>query len=135
MALCDGPELEPARAALEHANCRWHLPGGAKVFVFPEQFAAVSAALARHTLRAHHVVVAEAFEPLVHEAVRRLPCRSSVVLREAEPLAFLSNEGDVVVVNRTFVHIAQAMHTSQSVIQSTTEAHHGGLNPRRPLVQ
>merc|ERR1740129_19814 len=33
--LCDGPELDPVRAALEHAHCRWHLPGGAKVFVSP----------------------------------------------------------------------------------------------------
>merc|ERR1712032_331397 len=74
--------------------------------------------MGRHTLRAHHVVVAEAFEPLVHEAVRNIPSRSNVLMRRKEVLAYLG-EGEVVVVERTFLDMPRAMRSPQSVIQST----------------
>jgi len=131
-ALRDGRELEPVRAALEQAGHSWELPSGAKIFVYPEQFAAVAAVLARRELRPYHIAVAEAFEPLVREALSHLPSRQRIDLRQAQEL-MLIGEDEIVCVERTFLDIPRIMRNSQSVIQSTTEAHgpSSPVNPRR----
>jgi len=136
-ALCNGRELEPVRAALEQRGHSWELPSGAKIFVYPEQFAAVAAVLARRELRPYHVAVVEAFEPLVREALSRLPSRQRIDLRQSEQLVLIGDEDDIVCVERTFLDVPRIMRNSQSVIQSTTEAHgpRGPVNPRRFVAQ
>lgn len=69
----------------------------------------------------------------MYEAVQRLPCRSKVRLRAEQPLAMLSSESvdDVLVVERTFLDVPSRLREPNSVIQSTTEVHRGGVNPRR----
>jgi len=131
--LNEGDELEPVRAALAEAGHSWQLPSGAKVFVHPEDFSAVRASLAARSLRPHHVVVSQAFEPLVREALARLPSRLHVDDLQAEHIALADGHGDVVCVQRTFLDIPRLLRSAQSVVQSTTEAHHVGAaqNPRR----
>jgi hypothetical protein len=133
-ALGRGQDLEPVRAALELAGHEWQLPSGAKVFVFPDQFAAVSAVLAGRDLRPHHVVVSQAFEPLVRDALGRLPSRLRVDQLRVDPVALVGGQDAVLCVERTFLDVPRALRAPQSVNQSTTEAHRryrGGLNPRR----
>eukprot|EP00746_Dinoflagellata_sp_MGD_P147141 gnl/MRDRNA2_/MRDRNA2_79518_c0_seq1.p2 gnl/MRDRNA2_/MRDRNA2_79518_c0~~gnl/MRDRNA2_/MRDRNA2_79518_c0_seq1.p2 ORF type:complete len:171 (-),score=24.33 gnl/MRDRNA2_/MRDRNA2_79518_c0_seq1:74-586(-) len=130
--LSEGPELEPVRSALEQRGYAWRLPGGAKVFVLPEQYLMVKAILRQYALRPCHVIVSEALEPFVHEALHRLPSRLNVHLRQATQLAYLREE-EVVLVERLRVPNTR-MLSSQSVVQSTAEVHRA-RNPRRRVVQ
>merc|ERR1711972_799112 len=116
----------------EHGH-DWRLPSGAKVFVYPQDADAVMAAISREELRAHHVIAAHAFEPLVMEAVGRLPSRRRVDRRGVESMAYIGDGGEAMCVERTFLQISIHQRRSpESVTQSTTEAH-GSENPRRPV--
>jgi len=132
--LSRGDELETVRAALEAEGHNWRLPSGAKMFVYPEQFAAAWETVRTRELRPCHVVVAEAFESLVQEAVRRLPARRDVRLRAIEPLGYLGEEDEVVLAQRTFLDVPRPSRSADSVIQSTARVH-GVRNPRQQIVQ
>eukprot|EP00929_Paragymnodinium_shiwhaense_P120041 TRINITY_DN91945_c0_g1_i1.p1 TRINITY_DN91945_c0_g1~~TRINITY_DN91945_c0_g1_i1.p1 ORF type:complete len:463 (-),score=42.71 TRINITY_DN91945_c0_g1_i1:400-1737(-) len=130
-----GPELETIRNAMREAGCQCLLPSGASIFVHPAQYTASRRAVASVQLRPYHIVVAEAFAPLVLDALRAVPSRRNVRLREHEVVAYLDNsmEGIInIIVERTFLNIPRALRGADSVTQSTTEAH-GGRNPRRFL--
>jgi len=131
--LDDGPELQPARAALTAAQMSWRVLGGAKVFVGPDKYHAVVSIVNRQKLRAHHVILEETFEPLLQAALSRLPSRCRVDQLSKEPIAFLGDEGEVVSKDRTFLDIPRELRNPNSVTQSTGEAH-GRKNHRRFVV-
>jgi len=121
------------RARLEECGHQRRLPSGAKVFVYPELSDQVTTAIARLQLRPCHIVVAESFEPLVREAVARLAARQDVRVRRSQHLGYYGEEGELLLQKWTFLDIPRSRLASQSVVQSTTEAH-GAMNPRRELL-
>lgn len=92
--LSRGDELEPVRAFMSAAGCHWQLPGGAMIFTDPAHFERASMAVNRRALLPCHVVVTQSLEPLVHEAVSRLPSKQKVKVRNSEPVAYLSGAAD-----------------------------------------
>merc|ERR1711920_1087923 len=79
------------------------LSSGARVFVHPDQYDKVLGALSLHKLRPHHVVVSEAFLPLVCEDIGALPSKANIEERFCQPVVMVGGSGDVVSMNRTFV--------------------------------
>lgn len=130
--LHEGPELEPVRASLKEADLSPRLACGASIFVYPEEYAAAKRAIAKESLRPFHIVVSQAFFPLVREAVSSLASRLDVRLRSAQTIAYTSGHSsdDFVVVEKTFLGIPRMLREPGSVVQSTAEAH-GAPNPRR----
>lgn len=77
-ALLEGPELKPCRDSLAACGFSCEQPSGAKVFVAPEQFEAVLAAIQEKDLKPWHVVASEDFEEAVAHAVQQLPSQQQV---------------------------------------------------------
>lgn len=133
-ALTRGPELETIRSSLVDAGEDVRLPSGALMLVAPDQYRAVRRAVSQLSLRPFHVVVTDTFLPLVHEALRSIPSRRDVRIRDGRTVAYFDptspNMHDTIIVENTFLNIPRTLRESSSVVQSTTEAH-GGTNPRR----
>jgi len=72
-ALHEGRELECLRAEATSQGKTCFLRSGASIFVYPEEYDRIISALRGTELRAHHILVFEAFLPLVFEAIGRLP--------------------------------------------------------------
>jgi len=83
-ALLEGPELEGCRKNLEQHGFSPVLDCRAKMFVRPEQYELVCKAIVDHNLKlkAWHVVVATEFEPLVIEALTKLPRSDQVSMKK-----------------------------------------------------
>jgi len=128
-------ELEHVIHVLSEAGHDWRLPGGAKVFTFPNQFQAVVATMAlnQYALRPCHVIVTESMEGLVRNAVSTLRSRLNVRLRQEETLGYIDIDGAPILVQRSFINVPATLRfSSQSVTQSTTEVNSRAVNPRRP---
>lgn len=129
-ALDQGRALEHVRdtAASFGQSCR--LPAGAHIFVYPEQYEGVLASIRSHELRPHHVVVNEAFLPLVRSDLAALPSRANVRPGSLQPLAIVGGAGDVFVVERTFINTSSDRHQNgDAATQSTSQIRHIA-NPR-----
>jgi len=151
-ALSQGLPLQWCRQALEDAGHNWNLPNGDMVFVQPWQYRTVMNAQIPVS-NSFSVICAESFEYLVEESIQNIgkgalaKNRSSLHLQydasddaeiAAEDVAsmMLSSQKSGTVAEpqilRTFLHFAPTYCLpSESVTQSSTEAHEGGLNPRR----
>lgn len=132
--LAGGEELQSVRTSLEREGHHVRHHSGAFIFVAPDQYSIVKDAVRRAALRPYHVIVTDTTLPLVREALRNIPSRRDVSVRDMHPVAYLHptspDTGDVYVVERTFLNIPRRLRASSSVVNSTTEAH-GGINPRR----
>jgi len=163
--LLSGPELKPCREGLEAAGFAVELPSNAKIFVRPEQYSMVKHALVGMELHPFHVIVAEGFEQSLTDALATSPYKKRPRERPnglgRRQLHLAARSGDsaaadgngnhvrsgeqpeeeerldaVICVSRTFLCVVHPLKDAQSVVQSTTEAHHDrfcGLNPRRVM--
>eukprot|EP00438_Fugacium_kawagutii_P014813 Skav234787 [mRNA] locus=scaffold69:69756:70532:+ [translate_table: standard] len=140
-ALSGGRALESCRAALEAAGFQWLQDSGAKVFVHPWQFESIMATIVQQDvqLRPHHVIVSESLEHDVEASLSDLPCRDGARVKRRGVLeaTYAGDQSEAeedlamdLVADRTFLCAVPRLRASNSVTQSTTEAH-GGLNPRR----
>lgn len=158
-ALSEGEPLRKCRAALEGAGRKWLLGSGAKVFVHPSQYAQALVAIVEQgiDLRPFHVIVAESFEYHVEACLTDLSYRQGARIKKRRVIdeapvvgdsgkaaeeASSAPEMDVdteedgfpLVEKKTFICMVPRLRNPQSVTQSTTEAHSGGVNPRRICV-
>eukprot|EP00443_Scrippsiella_acuminata_P084925 CAMPEP_0115396648 /NCGR_PEP_ID=MMETSP0271-20121206/13402_1 /TAXON_ID=71861 /ORGANISM="Scrippsiella trochoidea, Strain CCMP3099" /LENGTH=639 /DNA_ID=CAMNT_0002820381 /DNA_START=27 /DNA_END=1946 /DNA_ORIENTATION=+ len=134
--LHSGKELETIRAAAREAGQSCHLRlSGASIFVYPQEYASILSILRGCELRAHHVVIAEAFLPLLFEAVSKLPSKKKVRPSSVRPFAVVEgeNQEEICVVQKTFLNTSpQQLRGFASVTQSDAAADHSP-NPRRFL--
>merc|ERR1712137_928896 len=109
-ALQTSRSLEPVRWEMElHSfNCQIE-PPGAHIFVNPEQYVQVLSWCRGFPLRTHHVIISEAFQPLLNEALQEIPSRRHVRIRNARPAVIVGHDdGDgAVFVERTFYVVRQ----------------------------
>eukprot|EP00931_Biecheleriopsis_adriatica_P046829 TRINITY_DN26940_c0_g1_i1.p1 TRINITY_DN26940_c0_g1~~TRINITY_DN26940_c0_g1_i1.p1 ORF type:complete len:722 (+),score=100.54 TRINITY_DN26940_c0_g1_i1:123-2288(+) len=132
-----GEELETVRAMAEEKGQKCRLKSGASIFVYPNQYNAILSVLSSYTLQAHHVVVAEAFLPLIYNEIKQIPSKSNVKPIDWKLFALIDDENpeELCCVERTFYNCPQRrLCTSDSVTQSTSEVHHC-LNIRRPVIE
>lgn len=127
------------------AGFQWLHESGAKIFVHPWQFEATMATIAQQglPLRPYDVIVSESLEYLVQASLSDIPCRDGARMKTRqvlEPAVYAdesqpdTEDEDLVmtlVIARTFLCAVPRLRACDSVTQSTTEAHRGGLNPRR----
>jgi len=132
-ALHSGRELESVRAEAKAAGLTCHLPSGASMFVYPNQYAGVKAVALKYELKAHHVIVNQAFLPLLLQEVRRLPSRSNVRPSSVQPLMLVDCDGsvDVCVVERTFINMIEGHHHHWDGPTTESEPCRKSHNPRR----
>ena len=129
--------LQPYRQALEEEGLAWRLqPSGAKIFMEPFCFRAICSLLSTMRLRPCDIFVAQTLENEVRRVIRQIPRSLGVRRRSSQSIAFADEDGEVVLVSRSFLERPARMFLSPaSVVQSTTEARtaHGnhGANPRR----
>ena len=121
------PALRPYRQALA---------SGAKVFMEPWCFRAIRSHLSTLRHRSCDIFVAENLEEEVRRVVLQVKRSLRVMWRHSRDIGFAGEDGEVVVVSRSFLNIpATTLCNPSSVTQSTTEArtHYGfhGANPRR----
>lgn len=137
-ALRSGPALQGCRQALVDNGKKWELKNGAKVFVHPHQYDQVAINVFAEyagALRPYHVIVAESLEYHVEACLNDLSHRQRPRVKESKPIATGSDETlQVGEVKRTFLCEVRRYRKPGSVTQSTTEAHSGGLNPRRAIL-
>lgn len=158
-ALCEGPPLQQCRSALEAAGHKYLLGSGAKMFVHPHQYKQTCVAIVEQgfNLRPFHVIAAQSFEYHVEACLADLSYRQGARVKRrtfihemaaaghdgSSSLAESGSDGSEVdeeqvlpplVVSKTFICVAPSLRNANSVTQSTTEAHSGGLNPRRLCV-
>jgi hypothetical protein len=137
--LHEGPELETVRAAAKAAghSCE-HARSGASVFLYPAQYPSVLAVLAGVQLRPHHVVISEAFLPLLMSEISAIPSKQKMRPRSWQTLALVDGENDesMCVVEHGFYNSTPHLfYTPDSVTQSTSEAPPNRvLNVRRHIV-
>ncbi|CAE7233576.1 Herc4 [Symbiodinium sp. CCMP2592] len=131
------PAMTLVNPALEDEGLDWRLqPSGSKIFMEPWCLRAIRCHLFSMQLRPCDVLVAENLEEEVLQVVRQLPYSLRVFPRSSRDIGFADEDGEVVLVSRSFLNIPSGMLLSPaSVAQSTTEARtaHGnhGTNPRR----
>ena len=139
--LAESPALQPCRQALEAEGFGWQLePFGAKIFMEPSCFRAVRGHLSTMRLRPCDIFVAEDLEEEVMRVICSLPYSLGVAPRSSQDIAFADEDGEVVLVSRSFLNIpATTLLNPSSVTQSTTEARtrqgYHGTNPRRLRLQ
>eukprot|EP00929_Paragymnodinium_shiwhaense_P107485 TRINITY_DN73601_c0_g1_i1.p1 TRINITY_DN73601_c0_g1~~TRINITY_DN73601_c0_g1_i1.p1 ORF type:complete len:607 (+),score=52.16 TRINITY_DN73601_c0_g1_i1:28-1821(+) len=125
-ALHTGPQLETVRAAAKTAGHPCVLRSGASVFLYPEQYPSVLAVL-NMQLRAHHVVVCEAFLPLLYSDISVIPAKQKVRPTSLKVFGIVCDEtgetGEICVVERGFYNDApRQLLRCDTVTQSTSEA-------------
>jgi len=121
------PALQPYRQAL---------PSGAKVFMEPWCFRAIRGHLSTLRHRSCDIFVAANLEEEVRRVVLQVKRSLRVMWRHSRDIGFAGEDGEVVVVSRSFLNIpATTLRNPSSVTQSTTEARtrqgFHGANPRR----
>lgn len=155
-ALLEGAELCSVREKMRAAGQDFVLQAsGAKVFVWPEQYAAVIEAVDRTEtqLRASHVIIAESLLPALEASIATISSKRNVrpkklgvlcvasAAAQATPGSALGAEDMTVdedsdsegwqhIFNVERLSLVRVLRNPGSVNQSTTEAH-GGVNPRR----
>ena len=129
-ALITAKPLESCRSALDAKGHQWLHESGAKVFVHPWQFELVMASVKQKgwTLRPYHVIVAESLEYYLDVSLSDLPCRDGAGVKKRQALV---EPEYALVEERTFLCCIRRLPAPKRFTQSTTEAHGGGLNPRR----
>lgn len=165
-ALLDGPWFRRCREEMERQNCSCELPSQAFVFVKAEQCAEVMGAIDGYELHPFHVIITESLEYLLEEVLQSIPSRrrprekrssrstievTQRVMEESKdeadevPQQVIEDSEDevaIVLTSRTFICVAPQRKSSDTVVQSTTEAinptsdasyfgHFRGYNPRR----
>merc|ERR1712032_1584264 len=103
------------------------------IFVYPDQYQSILAVLPDIELRAHHVVVCEAFLPLLYKEITTIPSKRNVRPSQQNLFALVDHNSaeTVCVVARTFCNTMNPMYCpAASVSQSTSELHNV-RNPRR----
>jgi len=156
IALTTGSALHPCRSALEEAGFHWLHDSGAKIFVHPWQFEDSMGAVSQSEiqLRPYRVVVVASLEYNVEACLADIPCRDGARVKRRRTIHRVAvenphydlGEGHSVEtgtedatgqaefdVQRTFLCETKRLRQPNSVTQSTTEAHGGGLNPRRVM--
>ncbi|CAE7821562.1 ATAD3 [Symbiodinium microadriaticum] len=115
--------LQPYRQALEEEGLAWRLqPSGAKIFMEPFCFRAIYSHLSTMRLRPCDIFVSETLENEVVRVIRQIPRSLGVIPRSSQSIAFADEDGEVVLVSRSFLNIPAGMFLSPaSVVQSTTE--------------
>ena len=124
--------LDAVRTVVENAGLQWKLQTGACVLLYPNQYNSVLTALKSFQLWPHHVLINEAFLPLLLNAIQKLPSRANVKPGVMLPEALVGDDdGSVAIVEKTFFNFEprQLAH-AVSVTQSFADARHG-MNPRR----
>jgi len=124
-ALMLAPELAECRDALSREDYSWKLKSGANIFVQPEHYKSVVAALKGRQLKPRHVIIAKEFEHSLNEALRDIGKGVRAKSVGTLPPAFT-------VIKRTFLHVPvpsslRSEPNSDPVTVSTTDA-----NPRTP---
>lgn len=123
-ALHNGHDLEEVRAVASDRQQSCKLPSGASIFVYPNQYHAILAAIDHLSLRPHHVVIADAFVPSLLNAIATIPCRNKVKVSKLEPVAWIDDHGlEIAVVERTFLNVkSTCLEKCEAVTQSTSQA-------------
>mmetsp|Transcript_110383 Transcript_110383/g.235744 ORF Transcript_110383/g.235744 Transcript_110383/m.235744 type:complete len:428 (-) Transcript_110383:322-1605(-) len=135
--LHEGSELELIRAYAEEEGYSCRMSSGASIFVYPNQYRTILQVLPDTDLRPHHVVVSEAFLPLICEAISSLPSKLNVRPSSTRTFALVEGENaeEIVVVERSFFNSKPYIfQKAQSVTQSDSAAHHV-MDCRRPALQ
>jgi len=134
-ALHKGRELETVRAAAADAHQSCKLRSGASIFVYPNQYQSIMCTLSDADLRPHHVLVSEAFLPLIYLELTKLPSRANVRPGRSQPYALVDHDGETIcLVERCFFNSPRwQMRNPRSVAQSSSEVHHI-TNHRRRIV-
>merc|ERR1711920_79284 len=119
----EGSELETVRAAILEAGHTWKLRSGATVLLYPNQYSTIHNALDLQGLRPHHVLLADAFLPLLLTEIRKLPSRANVRPSLLQPAALVEDEHEeeqsIAIVKRTFYNLVPAnLVRAESVTQS-----------------
>mmetsp|Transcript_16702 Transcript_16702/g.30969 ORF Transcript_16702/g.30969 Transcript_16702/m.30969 type:complete len:713 (-) Transcript_16702:191-2329(-) len=145
-----GTSLRACREALENAGLQWNLPDGNALFVNPCQYKAAMRALAHFpdTIR-FSIFFVRSFEHLIEETLSSVGQGAVAKTRSCQPLdengtgqstVGTDMEHDTLDdlwcdggVQRTFIHMLPRHIDAHSVVQSSTEVHGGGTNPRRVL--
>jgi len=128
-----GQELEPVRAAAKEHGQTCILNSGASIFVYPNQYMGITSTLKNFELRRHHVVVSDAFLPLVYNEIIKIPSKSNIKPVDWKLFAIFDDETELLcVVERTFYKAVSPLCNSDGVTQSTSEAH-GYPNIRRHM--
>jgi len=155
-SLLEGRHMQACRMALESSGCSCELPGGALMFVRPDQCLEVRRALEGMQLYAYHVIIATTFESDLQDALSCMPYRKrprEKVKHRRELLIQLSrretehqepdedefssqetkdNEASYELCRkRTFLCYAPKLKEPDDVVQSTTEVVSHAINPRR----
>jgi hypothetical protein len=133
-AAVEGSELETVRASIVEAGHTWKLPSGASVLLYAHQYTTVSSVLDMQDMPPHHVVISEAFLPLLLSEIKKLPSRTNVRPSFVRPAALVADEGEfVAIVEKTFYNFQPSRLTgAASVTQSLQDARaQRGANPRR----
>jgi len=147
LALAEGSLLRHYREALEKAGHSWKLLNSDMVFVHPNTYRlTMKAWMAYEAKPCFSLLFAESLEYLVEESIAGVGKGAAAKARallnfnfDTSDLATASDhepesdepEGWPIVVARTFLDTAPFRRSPASVAQSSTEAHYGGLNPRR----
>mmetsp|Transcript_3550 Transcript_3550/g.6878 ORF Transcript_3550/g.6878 Transcript_3550/m.6878 type:complete len:143 (-) Transcript_3550:134-562(-) len=128
----EGSELETVRTAAQQAGFEWKHPSGAAILLYPNQYESILSGLSLHELRPHHVLITEAFLPLLFNEICKIPSRANIRPSSLRPVALASDDDkDVAIVEKTFYNFDPALlHDTASVTQSLTDARHG-VNHRR----
>jgi len=125
-------ELESIRNEASGAGFEFKLPCGAHVLLYPNQYTSIQTVVKLEDLRPHHVLINEAFLPLLLSSVQKLPSRSNVRPTSIRPAALVGDDNlEVAIVKKTFIDFESRLLTgAASVAQSATDVRHGA-NPRR----
>ena len=81
----------------------------------------------------HHVIIAEAFPPLIRADIAALPCRAKVRERSWEFAALLAEDGaDLYVVERTFINVAHRQEGSLRASRASVSRPTAATTRREP---
>lgn len=130
-----GRELEPVRAAAKEHDQECLLKSGASIFVYPTQYGSIKSVLQEHTLRRHHVVVAEAFLPLIYQEIIQIPSKSNIKPVGWKLLSLVDDEQEMVcVVEHGFLRVVPSKQDNREEVTQSTSEVHGCPNVRRNLL-
>jgi hypothetical protein len=148
-ALAEKPALRQCRQMLEAAGHNWKLPNGDMAFVHPQYYRnAMHALVTSESKSFFSIIFTTDLEYLIEEIIADVGKGATVKTRsslqvslnnaDVESIGASAGASDVedgpywpIVESRTFIGIAPIHRNSASVVQSSTEAHRGGMNPRR----
>jgi len=149
-ALSNGRALQRCRNELNEAGFNFLLPCHNMIFVHPPQYQDARRANLPRTNR-FYIIVAESLEYLVEECLDGAhgrgrgawaTTRATLSVRSSSNVANSEDRVDALrsaaaqvpwVIERTFLVFGAQVERESAVVQSTTEVHAGGMNPRRLL--